>query len=935
MQDASTPEKQNQSQLPLRPFELSPNGDSGQPPFLKGSPQRDAAQNAHAAETTGRLDISGNLTPANDQIQQGRQQSTQKRDVQSPHSLPSSNRTPTQADYADYFRRGSSPSAMTQKARNVEDDQQAPEVQTASKSSIQLQRAAPGSSPNLKSKYSIQAQREEPSVRASQTNPEPGYPQADQAILHRGSEDSGGTFQTAESGSHKHPAKAAIGFHQDVPGLAQDQPTEDLVREISSEDLPSPAPPVAVPAANIQDQPKARPFSFVQFSKSPTLRSFENHSRGEPSIDSTTSGIDPDQDVPPSPISPRQSVTSPRVDQSGRKSPVHHGVDHDFIAGNGQRSSGLGSQAYSQPFQAPNLQDYPASRRGQSPNRGDEIPVQENAAPVPRHETVNPRQQSTEYSLEGVGPPPAPRPTNSTSTSKRGSRSSAFFRSFKTPSIEMNSPRLPDESDGHDNTVSPEKPKIRKTKSKRGSMFRSRTAGKNNLSENNPEETSSVTIPPNVQEVSQSTTDMVERNENPAKSTSKYRNRLSKVAVAKLEEQQQQEPSKKNRFSAIGSLFGRSKAQKNPSAGFDHPQQGSQQMQQQDPKLSQEQANRISTSTKNLRGATFASEHNSSPDDSHQYTRNKLARGGLLTQNSTPRSSKTSEPSAYSQDSLQRQQQFPPRHQSLGHGAQQNEQRPSNWVREPSSTSSNIQSQSNVAPIQQHRVQSSVTTRTTTYHSAPRQSDSKPRHFSTTTTATTTSRTPNANPRHQSVGNSLPRSDSPPPPPPPPKDTWHKPKPHQRSISSNSFAQAVRNSNDNPTQPIYDISSRADPEAMNSTSPPSQHYYSNPPQASQPRQSLPPLQTNIPSPSLPPTRPRGTSNTTSDSEARDLRQSQIESLGTPKAELPAAATSAPVKGKEDIRTNEVESDDEPIMMSATSFPGQEWQPSSFARWEGD
>ncbi|KAI4168307.1 MAG: hypothetical protein LQ343_006474 [Gyalolechia ehrenbergii] len=941
----------SQSQPPSQPWEQPPtshvhdsrlSSDSNttdatkQPLGAGGITQREAAQSTLAAGSPTSIDTSRNRSLASGRTQQDQRHGNQTRDVQSLHSLTSSNQTPTQADYADYFQGGLSPIAVIPQTRTPENHQPAVEGEIGQKPSLEPQHTDHGSPPTLKSKYSIQAPREVPSMDTNRTNTQPNSSQADQTLLQRGPEDSDGTFQTAESDPLTYPAKTAIESHKNISGRDHDGSAEELVRESSGEISPLSATPMAVPAANIQDQSRSRPISFVQFSKSPTLKPLEDYSTLEPNIYSAANRIDLDNDFPPSPMSSPQSVPHPRLEELGRRSLVQYGADHDLTARSGQPSSGPGSQTVSQPFQGSNLEDQPAFQREQSHYERDEMHIPEQPASIPRQHAVNPRQQSTEYCLEGVGPPPEPRPTNSTSTSKRGSRSSAFFRSLKTNPVDTTSPQLPVGSIAHNGIDSQEQSKIRKSKSRRGSLFRSLTgAAKNSSSEGNVGEAKNAAPSTNVHEGTHAVADMGERRDRSAKVPSKYRNRISRAATAKMEEQQQQEPSKKNRFSGIGvsgpipsrlllmkvtepaqSLFGRSKDRKSSNTGLDRSQQGP----------DQGRGSKVTSSSKMDHGSTVPSGKASRSDDPKQYTRNKLAKEGFLAQDSTLGSPKTSEPSVYDRNSAQERQQFPPRNQSLGHGTQGNEQRPSDGSREPSSASSNVRTQQKTAPTQQHRVQSSVTTRSTTRHSGLRQSESNPLKFSSTTTATTTtSRMPNTNVRQQLTGNNFPRSDSPPPPPPPPKDSWHQTRPHQRSMSNNSFAQAASISNDYPSQTSNNNNSNTGPPQTTGPG-----NYVNPPPPNQTRQSLPPLETNIPSPSLPPAKPQGPSSPFSDLEAHGPRRSRVESMGTPKAEQPNAAVSTPA-----ARRSEVEGEDEPIVMSATSFPGQEWQPSSFARWEGD
>ncbi|KAL9595640.1 MAG: hypothetical protein Q9219_006308 [cf. Caloplaca sp. 3 TL-2023] len=990
-QDPSGPEMPNQSRPMLGPSDHQSSGDmynsrlsgdlgragSPRPPFLNSIPSTQGGAETSSAGNAAKTDSPRGTGLANDQKHQGQQQADQARDVQSPQSLAGSNRTPTQADYMDYFRRGSSSAAIIPKGRAIGTDQRAPEGEPAHEPSLQSQRMLSNSPPTLESKYSLRAPQESPSNDAGQTDLDPRYGQTDQTAPQRGSEDSDGTFQTAESGPRTHSAQVSTESHRGTLDPHDTKLAERPMSETSSEVSPSSTPPVAVPAANMQDHTRTRPFSFVQFSKSPTLQPFEDFSHREPSIDSAASRIDTDQDVPPSPLSSRQSDRPSQLDQPEGNGPSRHGVNHDFNPATGQHLPGTGPNL---PLQAPlgsNLKEQPTFYGRQRPLQGDETPVPNKAPSIPYPETVHPHRNSTEYSLEGVGPPPVPRPRKSTSASKRGSRSSAFFKSFKTPPVETTSPQLSNEGD---DTGSQEQSKIRKSKSKRGSLFRSLTgAAKDGSNEGNlGEEGNKATHPAAVPRGSQPTGDIREKQESPSKPANKYRNRLSRAATAKLEEQQQPEPIKKKRFSAIGSLFGRSKDQKSSPAGIDRPQQVPEQAQRHDSGQSESRGSRISTSTKPTHEAAIPPANGFGPDDSYHYTRNKLAREGLLAQKSLQRSSNTSEPSAYSQDSAQRQQQqqrqqFPPRQQSLDQSHQQNEQRPSGWSREQSSSSYNARPQQNTAPPQQQRVQSSVTTRSTTRHSGVKQQESQPRQLSsmtTTTTTTTSSRNPRTDTRYQTLGNSFQRSGSPPPPAPPPKDNWHHSRSHERSISSNSFAQNGRTTSSTvPSQTIMMVNNSSDLRAppaqqafgkSNNFPSPNSNNYSNDFKPTNPnpsinnniqtRQSLlPPLQTNVPSPSLPTTNPQpvppshDASSTASapNNHHRRHRQSQIEQnsvTGTPRTtpgsageKEVVAATNGDGRGKK-----EEEGEEEKIVMSATSFPGQEWQPSGFYEgWEGE
>lgn len=79
----------------------------------------------------------------------------------------------------------------------------------------------------------------------------------------------------------------------------------------------------------------------------------------------------------------------------------------------------------------------------------------------------------------------------------------------------------------------------------------------------------------------------------------------------------------------------------------------------------------------------------------------------------------------------------------------------------------------------------------------------------------------------------------------------------------------------------------------------------------------------------------------SDLEARKVRRSQIESgsattPGTEQTRSSSAVAPAGLKEGGNAKVGggkEVDNDDEPVVMSATSFPGQEWQPMGYGGWD--
>ncbi|KAL8946853.1 MAG: hypothetical protein Q9222_006802 [Ikaeria aurantiellina] len=993
-------------------------------PSSKRSFEKGHSENASVPEAS-RVTASEPSHSSGEQVLLESQQADASEALPSPRLPASTNRTPTQADYADYFRRGSSPTAIIPQGstRHESFERTSPGQQPAIPQSMN----DADTIPTLKSRFytpaSNQVSDQAPPSYTDQTN----FPH-ESSLNHpdepqRASEDSDGTFQTAKSNAAVDNAMSTGYPHQQSENEDQEKPADVQVRKSSGRSSRSVATPGAVPAANIRDQPTSRPFSFIQFSQSPGPQPLENYPHRQPSIDSTPSGISSEHDVPPSPVSPQQSFFHEPV----KREQIQPGVGRDYNPANTKSTPHYPSHSFSRPFQEPEHQGQRIPR-GDGPPMGDDMPAQHYPAPLPRQEVVIPRQQTTEYSLEGVGPPTKPRPTNSTSSSKRGSRSSAFFRSFRNPT-ENKASDHPGDSDGPESNHSQDHPQMRKSSSKRGSLFRTLTkSSKANSSEDTLQKQRGTAPPVSTPKQNQPIADTTEKHNPPIQSPSKYRNRLSRPAAPKVVEQPPQEPGKKKRFSGIGvryepirvstgtdfrqSLFGRSKDQKGSRAPPNSvpqapPAQGSGQPQDRDNRLS---------SIKDQRTRAPSTERASSHDNQYNYTRDSLAKEGLLPQTTKRPSSKSPEPSAYSQTSAQHQQAYPPRHQSLSQGVNGQSSRSPGWSRQSSTTNANSPPPQQPVPLdQRHRVLSSITTRTTTNPSGAQQTVPRPQHFSsTTTTTTTTSRAPNDRSRQQSLGNSFARSESPPPPPPPPKDTWHQPRQHQRSQSNISNTSMGRTSIEPPPSSqdrlfvpaqTYTTTSMAtsnnpppqqrskDPRSSPSVVRQPQPSPSPSPSLPPPQHSLPPLQTTNFS-SSPAPNPRTTTFTDPSLEARKLRRSQIESMVSPSSATPtntSATTAASDPGearrvrrsqiesigpaprnnasapmtstntttsththttttnagggsnKEAVATEEgrgrrvdkeKEDEDEPIVMSATSFPGQEWQPSGFA-WEGD
>ena len=145
------------------------------------------------------------------------------------------------------------------------------------------------------------------------------------------------------------------------------------------------------------------------------------------------------------------------------------------------------------------------------------------------------------------------------------------------------------------------------------------------------------------------------------------------------------------------------------------------------------------------------------------------------------------------------------------------------------------------------------------------------------------------------------------PPPPPPKDDWHVTRPRQ-SLSQDK-AESREQYKSSLTQTPYN----PPPSVSNSRRPPQEPPQSQPEPHNQHRQAPPPIQTEIPSSRLSAFSPSSNS-----AESRKARQRELESA-VPTISTEKEMVVAPPKHDA--------SSEENIVMSSSSYPGQEWQPS--------
>lgn len=451
------------------------------------------------------------------------------KEVQTPRSATSSNKTPTQATFT-----GAGQPAMP-----------AEYPLTIAGTPIQHYRGA-GSSPR-----SFSPPQSEPSAQTLSKNCRDQEPEA----APRFSQDSEGTFHTAGSGdgvpetslptlqdSHNQPSD--LDPYSQVPtDMSMPHPSETSQRKF----LHSPI-----------DVQNGRPVSLIHDSLNNPIPSQDYSSRG-PSIDS-----DPGRtnfDHPPSPLTPRQPTNYRAPEQRGRSGPVHYGIDDDFDRPSDTERSRSRSPSYprqlqdirlsqgSRPSIDPNILEHPAFR---AVAEGNGMPVQYYGGQL-THEDSSPRQPTQQ--LVGAGPIIGRR-SESKSRSRRGSRSSAFFKAFTSPS-KSDHPPLPNAPDSQASSSPVNSPAVGDRRSKRLSIFRSRSgnmgsgSGDSRSKENmapwgaSPQDSSTLVA----QKAGPATARRVEEDTSSRFVSSKLNKKLQRASTSVKPEP---ESGKKKRFSAFG-----------------------------------------------------------------------------------------------------------------------------------------------------------------------------------------------------------------------------------------------------------------------------------------------------------------------------------------------------------------------------------------------
>ncbi|MCJ1397590.1 hypothetical protein MMC11_000784 [Xylographa trunciseda] len=848
---------------------------------------------------------SGNPTPAI------ASQENVRDDVQNPKSPSSSNHTPTQADFASgNFNRDTypPPSPLPDFSNPIPADPQSFAEQTFSgitssnlvrnRSPVEL--TSTHERPSLHEKDQPSLPQENFSWSSSVATRDTGNPSTETrsnfvAPL-RTSEDSEGTYHTADSGEEFQMRPGSVKL------ASLQKPSEQIERmprnvvTAASGDIQKPATenslaeiPTASPTAS---SPTSRPFSFISFGQMPagdlTLRGS--------SIDSNRD--DASKKLALTPTSSQKPVSN-QSNQGNQSNPTHYGTNHDFIPGNDQTFGRPRPRSFSRPFLDANVGQHPAYRQNEGVDDETALPAQYYPPQVRRDEAMI--AQGTEYQLEGVGPPPAD--TNGKARSRRSSRSSAFFRNFILPS-EQEVPPVP-QSTERQATESPSTSPINPKKKKRASLFRSLTS--HTGSDSSRSRDNSVAPPT----ISQKDTQPQASSRSPAREQHRSftsppinsnmkgtRNKLQRASISGVPEQ---ERGKKKRFSGLGTLFGRSTPKQQPVV-IPFSQQHTPVNQWSTDSQYQQYEPMPNTGLGSAYNINHQSYSQPVPPPGYErpplegyYSPDRISGSfspEFINGQRSP-SNVAQNPAQYGEAPLE----YPSATQQWHNQSQ------SPWVR-------NLVSHS-PTPIPLSYPQNS-SREVSDYHNeyrSPRDlpiSNNPPsiqqyqnsqlpiqpyRSQIESSVATIPPRSDSVSRGNQGYHEAPPvRFDSPPPPPPPPKDDHHLP--GSRSRHGRSLSQIPP-----PTQ--YSPSpSRQGP--------------------AQTRQSLPPLQTNIGK-----ARVAKASTPMTPEDIRRARQQQIERSGRmPQSQ---ASNDAPMSRQDP---------EEKIVMSSSSYPGQEWQPG-YGNWDGD
>lgn len=501
--------------------------------------------------------------------------------LSSPHSADISNKTPTQADFRSSNQNYNVTGSNTAHGNQSQYHEPEPSARPRSAGNA-TDLAADPKNGHMKSLVGPQSRyfpQDEGTVDTS-VIALPDRDALDRSRALRESEESDATVRYAASHTEPPVVQPSNQYSRLAPLDAQPRLEEQRYIDSppilgrSSSNVP---PPVPSTDAGVSNQPAPRPFSFVHGTPNQSEQHSRQNSQRAPSIDSLPSQMHPDH--PPSPVSPQPSVVQETPAHRGRAGPVHHGIDHDFlpngsqtstpkrrsrsfsrlfknsdqspVPSEGQATSKRRSRSISRLFKNPHLTDHPAYRQDALPAGGTDMPMHYYPEQISREDASIPRQQATEYQLEGLGPPPA-QPIDTRSRSRKNSKGSSFFKASNSP---INEAAVTQSRTEGQFVASPIQPPIASQKRpKRASLFRSLTGQRSHDRDQGRENSSSSISTPRGERSQRSGSGISRDNDTsvPSKGeSSTSRNKLQRASTSGFQKQEQ-DGGKKKRFSAMG-----------------------------------------------------------------------------------------------------------------------------------------------------------------------------------------------------------------------------------------------------------------------------------------------------------------------------------------------------------------------------------------------
>ena len=458
-------------------------------------------------------------------------------EVHTPRSATSSNKTPTQASFAEKAQLAKA----QEKASIRESIERPPKPKSTPKSRFSL--PAPQSEIN---QGRASAGRPDPTFNTNQGFPNPNK----DTFKSFGSERD---VRATNTPTERSPIPQKAEANLQAPKPVVDRRGEETVSYV-------PLQPPQTSKKNGEYASTNTPL-LVPGNISQPPRSSQDYSYRGPSIDVTadTSGIN----RLPSPAS-QQATSRDLLEQRGRPGPVHYGIDHDFIPRNDQTHVRDPSPVYQGGFQDrvshdshqssdPNTFTNSSFWQSDSSRGGTDRPANyypeqtlDNGGFVQRPQAKQKRPDNADSPIE--------RRSESKPRSRRGSRGSAFFKSFGKSS-EADQPPLPDTTDVQAHHTPVQSPTSRERKSSRTSILRSlkRNSGSwsgSARSKENSTPTTSVPqrLPPG--QAYQATPQ--HREESSLGDPTKKSKSDKKLQRASTSANVEQDSGKKKRFSAIG-----------------------------------------------------------------------------------------------------------------------------------------------------------------------------------------------------------------------------------------------------------------------------------------------------------------------------------------------------------------------------------------------